>query len=233
MYCPKCGFHNEEGAKLCAGCGCPMPAEPLLFGQPKKGSHWPPVIIMAVMVVLGLIFYFLFPLKDTPQAIPLPTEKNMFEYSSGTITSFDPAQYDGSASLTIPDTVDSLPVVRIGASAFADCDSLEEIILPQHLLEIGNSAFEGCDALRGIYIPATVLRIGSRALAQCSNLEAVYLNGTIETIEADAFADCLSLRFIFFDGTSAQWQELFTGEVMPFTYGICSDGMLQQGPAKP
>ena len=51
-------------------------------------------------------------------------------------------------SITIPDTV-----TEIGFDAFADCESLSEIMLPDGLKYIGWSAFSGCTALTAITIP--------------------------------------------------------------------------------
>lgn len=232
MFCPKCGTPCEDQSQLCATCGNPLSCEPIIFAPPKKGSHIPPVIIMAVMLCIGLVCFFLFP-KGRENTVPDPsTERDPFEYSRGTLQ-FRQEYYTGGASLTVPDAIDNMPVLRLGESCFLDCDTLEEIILPQSLIEIDDSAFADCDALRGIYIPETVFRIGSRAFADCERLEAVYINSTIQTIESDAFMGSDGLQFILYDGTLKQWRSLFPGELPGSVTLYCTDGAYRQGPTRP
>lgn len=233
MFCPKCGTPSDDAATFCGNCGNPLSSEPVVFAAPKKGSHWPPVIIMAVMLCLGLACFFLFPKnRDSNVQQPSSAEGEYLHYSTGTVT-FHAEYYDGGTSLTIPDTFDSMPVMRIGEEGFAGSYMLEEVILPRSLIEIDDSAFAECTALRGIYVPEAVFRIGSHAFADCVSLEAVYIHDSIQTIESDAFTGCDSLRHLFFDGTLAQWKTLFHGELPMSVTLYCSDGAYQQGPSFP
>ena len=231
MFCPKCGTPCGENAQFCTSCAAPLSQEPVTFAQPNKGSHLPPVIIMAVMLCIGLVCFVLFP-KHRGNSAPTATQRHHFECVMGTVT-FSPEYYTGDESLTVPDTMDDMPVLRIGESCFANSDMLEEVILPESIIEIDNSAFEGCASLRGIYIPGSVFRIGSRAFADCTALEAVYINGNIQTIENDAFTGCTELRHIFFNGTLRQWKALYSGELPMSVTLYCSDGTYQQGPVMP
>lgn len=52
---------------------------------------------------------------------------------------------------------------KIGAHAFAGCEALKTIVLPEYLVEIGAGAFAGCEALLEILIPESVKRIGAGA----------------------------------------------------------------------
>lgn len=231
MFCPKCGTPCVDNAQICGNCATPLPLEPVTFAPPRKGSHLPPVIIMAVMLCIGLVCFFLFP-KTRDSDTPGAAQRNYFECSMGTLQ-FYPEYYTGAESLTVPDTMDDMPVLRIGEYGFANSGMLEEIILPESLIEIDNSGFEGCSSLRGIYIPGGVFRVGTRAFADCTALEAVYIHGNIQTIENDAFAGCSALRHIFFDGTLSQWKALYTGELPMSVTLYCSDGTYQQGPVLP
>lgn len=233
MFCPKCGARHDDQSLYCGSCGSALPTAPVVFGEPKKGSHWPPVLIMAAMAVVGLVCFFLFPLGGSDPSPTMPVKDSWCEFYNGALTHFYPDLYNGGKSLTIPETINGQPVLRIGKTSFYDCDTLSEVILPQGLVEIGDSAFENCGALRGIYIPETTARIGSRAFAHCGSLEAVCISDTIESIEADAFTGCDSLHYIIFSGTITQWEAVFRGEVGIFTYVYCSDGVVQQGPAHP
>lgn len=64
-------------------------------------------------------------------------------------------------------------VRSIGARAFASCDSLKSINLPEGLTTIGSHAFDGCAALSGVTIPVTVTSIGDSALAGCTSLQSI------------------------------------------------------------
>ncbi len=232
MFCPKCGSPCDETSQFCGNCAAPLSLEPVVFAAPKKGSHLPPVIIMAVMLCIGLVCFFLFP-KNRSEAIPEATAaRDHFSYSSGTVTFF-PEYYTGGESLTVPDTMNNLPVLRIGENGFSGSDMLEEVILPATIIEIDDCAFVGCTSLRGIYIPRTVFRIGNRAFADCTALEAVYIHSSIQTIENDAFTGCTGLQHILFDGTLGQWKTLYTGELPMSVTLHCSDGTYQQEPAAP
>lgn len=232
MFCQRCGCPCEESAIHCPGCGNPLSHSPVVFTPPKKGSHLPPVIIMAVMLCLGVICFFLFP-KNRNDNLPDPTpQRSHFEFSNGTIQFWED-NYTGGSSLTVPETIDNMPVLRIGECCFLDCDTLEEVILPAGIIEIDDSAFSDCDALRGIYIPGNVFRIGERAFADCEKLEAIYIHDSIQTIEMTAFDGCRNLRHVFFSGSVDQWTLLFQGELPDSVTLYCDDGVFQQFPSRP
>lgn len=254
MFCPKCGSLCDEQNNFCSQCGAPISHAPVVFSlpqipseaecvpqsesvdqpevipTPKKGSHLPPLIIMAVMLCIGLVCFFLFPKDRNEAALDTPVQKDHFEIYSSTLL-FWPEYYTGGASLTVPDILNSMPVLRIGDFAFYDSDMLEEVILPNTVIEICDGAFEECSALRGIYIPGSVYRIGYRAFADCDALEAIYIHNTIQTIEPDAFEGSEAMRHVFFDGTVAQWTDLFRGELPDQVTLYCTDGVFQQHPS--
>ena len=70
-------------------------------------------------------------------------------------------------SITIPESIDSLPVASIGEGAFKD-SSIEKIILPESVTHIDWFAFSGCKRLCEITIPASVTSVGYGAFDNCS-----------------------------------------------------------------
>lgn len=83
--------------------------------------------------------------------------------------------YGQGGEITLPETLDSLPVVSVGLCAFIMRTDLTAVTLPKTLRHIGGSAFEGCSALTSIT-----------------------LNDGLETIEYRAFASCTALREVVF-----------------------------------
>jgi hypothetical protein len=73
-------------------------------------------------------------------------------------------------------------VTGIGDFAFAECDSLTSISLPDEIVQynasdwyftIGDSAFRECRALTSITIPECVTKIGQYAFRGCRSLASV------------------------------------------------------------
>lgn len=59
---------------------------------------------------------------------------------------------DASGDLVIPETYKGLPVAWIGYEAFANCDKLTSVTIPDSVTEIGLRAFSGCDQLKSVTI---------------------------------------------------------------------------------
>lgn len=56
-------------------------------------------------------------------------------------------------------------VTQIGDFAFAGCNGLKKVIVPEGVTEIGMSAFLGCSGLQCVVLPTTVTNIGKYAFA--------------------------------------------------------------------
>lgn len=78
-------------------------------------------------------------------------------------------------SLTIPETIEDLPVTQIATSAFKDKTVFKSMELPNSLTDIGDSAFENCTGLTNITIPDSVTSIGAGAFRGCSGLTSMTL----------------------------------------------------------
>lgn len=66
----------------------------------------------------------------------------------------------------------------IADGAFAACQGLKNIVLPEGLLYIGGDAFAWCDRLQTINIPGTVKSIGESAFLSCDSLKNVFYSET-------------------------------------------------------
>lgn len=67
-------------------------------------------------------------------------------------------------------------VTDIGNYAFAYCDELKEVTIPQGVIYIGTNAFEGCSAATKLIISSSVKTIGANAFSQMTKLQSIEFN---------------------------------------------------------
>lgn len=87
-------------------------------------------------------------------------------------------------------------VTVICANAFASCQNLREIILPEDLLRIEDMAFEQCSNLQSIQLPAKLVNIGYGAFRECTNLTGIVIPAGVTDIGGDVFGYCTNLTEI-------------------------------------
>ncbi len=213
------------------------PMEPVLpQAPPKQGRHRVPLIIMAAMVLVGLLLFFISPIRPSSgpadATAPDVSDTPWFRNEEGTLY-FDPALYTGPAELTVPETVDGQSVVCISEDCFAGNTTLTTVILPDTLEEIGSGAFSGCTAMRGIFIPEGVKLIGSGAFRDCASLEAICISASVEAIGYNAFRGCIRLDYVLYDGTYRDWCDLYSGSIPAGTTVYCTDGTYPHGSKRP
>ena len=102
--------------------------------------------------------------------------------------------YDGDEKdLTIPSEIDGKTVKRIGYGAFAECKSIETLVIPDTIVAIGDYAFSQCSQLSEITIPDSVVALGQYSLAGCSSLTSIEIPNGISSISYATFFDCINL----------------------------------------
>ena len=93
---------------------------------------------------------------------------------------------------------------------------------------IGKEAFAFCDPLTSITIPDSVKRIGWKAFLDCESLEEIIIGNSVKGIGRHAFDGCDSLLSIAYQGTIAQWKTIKLGYFwktpIPTTVLHCTDG---------
>jgi hypothetical protein len=81
----------------------------------------------------------------------------------------------------------------IGYQAFSNCQSLEELIIPESIEEIMPGAFEECINLFQITIPSSITNIEMNLFKNCSHLERITLSDGLKKIGESAFENCIRL----------------------------------------
>ncbi|MBQ4144338.1 MAG: leucine-rich repeat domain-containing protein, partial [Thermoguttaceae bacterium] len=106
-------------------------------------------------------------------------------------------RYTGSAtSVTIPLSIDGLPVTSIGKRAFYECKSLTSVTIPESVTSIGDHAFSWCKSLTSVTIPESVTSIGDSAFSWCGSLTSVTIPDSVTSIGGGPFAACDQLTEI-------------------------------------
>ena len=73
---------------------------------------------------------------------------------------------------------------------FAECSNLEQVELPEGIINVGIADFTSCTSLRSISVPASVKDIEEGAFLDCEALESVTLREGLERIADLAFQNC-------------------------------------------
>ncbi len=90
---------------------------------------------------------------------------------------------------------------KIGAYAFAKCDSLTKVELPESVISIGDYAFEVCKNLKEIEVGENVTSIGEYAFMENFSLQNVTYKGTNEPIMGEGvFESCTALEIVSVTG---------------------------------
>lgn len=91
---------------------------------------------------------------------------------------------EGMNDVSIPNTIDDVPVIGLAQEAFWYCEELVAVDLPDYLEFIGARAFQGCKNLEIAVLPETLVEIGAAAFEGCEKLsdinipkELVYVGG--------------------------------------------------------
>ena len=125
--------------------------------------------------------------------------------NGGTITITGSVGLGG--AVTIPSTINGMPVTRIGSSAFYNNTNLTSVIIPDSVTNIGSSAFFYCSSLASVTIPDSVTSIGNYAFCATS-LTSVSIPDSVTSIGDGAFYDCYGLAAITVDTNNPSFSSL-------------------------
>ena len=122
------------------------------------------------------------------------------------------------AVMTLPTTIEGLPVTNVGQKCFEDCEYIEKLVLPETMEIIQYRAFAGCKNLKEMNIPASLKKILGWSFAHtgltsitfpdtfadldygafygCNNLESVVLSPSVDYLGENTFRMCGKLKSV-------------------------------------
>lgn len=105
--------------------------------------------------------------------------------------------FDGAVStVTVPETIEGVPVTVIASQAFEENSALKKLTLPDTITEIGRYAFWNCQNMVLDKFPSGLKTIGKDAFYRCNQLKDVVLPEGVTAIPDSAFYLCSGLTSI-------------------------------------
>lgn len=101
----------------------------------------------------------------------------------------------GISDVVIPSEYEGLPVIGIRELAFASCNEITSVVIPDSVENIKENAFNGCEQLTSATICGSV---GESAFQGCYALENVTFLSGVEFIGKYAFSGCYALSDVTF-----------------------------------
>ena len=110
-------------------------------------------------------------------------------------------------------------VTAIGSSAFAWCDNLVGVVLPECVSTIGDYAFYWCTGLASLTMSESITFIGDMAFGNCTSLTGIVIPVTLTSIGKYAFSSCSSLSSIKYYGTLEEWEYIIKNIYWDYNIG--------------
>jgi len=147
--------------------------------------------------VATLVFIIFILMIGIAEALPTPDSTTYtldgFLLADDDSNQFTIIGYDGNEkTIRIPSHFEGKPIVAIGNSAFAHCDSFVEVSVPDSVKSIGDQAFIWCKNLKSLSLPEGLEYIGTGAFDYCHELECASLPNSVVSAEP-AFSDCAKM----------------------------------------
>lgn len=120
----------------------------------------------------------------------------------------------------------------IGISAFEGCKSLTTVDIPDSIKAIEQGLFKLCDKLTTVNIPNSVTLINISAFLGCKSLTKVNIPNSVTEIEDFAFKDCDNLKSVHIENPNANISDKAFPEHTKIIYGNKKDNDIEKGGKK-
>jgi hypothetical protein len=102
-----------------------------------------------------------------------------FQYrASATEVTIEDYPLDLGGPITVPSTINGLPVTVIGQRAFFNCQLITSITLPTSIKTLSSDAFSHCSGLSSFTVPSGVTSIHGNIFVGCSNLSLISVSSS-------------------------------------------------------
>lgn len=157
-------------------------------------------ILIPSTFIRAILAAFLFMSVGSAQSIKNGLWTYIIENGGATTTSYD----NGAAgAVTIPSSMDGLPVLKIGESTFSQYNgnintyygnnSITSVTIPPSVTSIGTYAFANCINMTSVTFGNSLTSIGYGSFLLCSGLTSVTIPSSVTSISAYAFDRCSGL----------------------------------------
>lgn len=127
-------------------------------------------------------------MPDNPAAVSVESKTPLY---SGDIVIPTSVTNDGETYSVVALTQSASATTTDGA--FANCNSLQSVTLPETLQSIGNYSFNGCSSLTSLEIPQSVNNFGQGAFQNCTSLASISMPENALSVGANLFSGCAAL----------------------------------------
>ncbi|MGZ0708704.1 leucine-rich repeat domain-containing protein [Coraliomargarita sp. W4R53] len=106
-----------------------------------------------------------------------------FTYTSnGSVITITDYPTSATGVVTVPDTIEGLPVTTIGSSAFKGCESMTSIVIPDSVTAIESQAFANCELLDSVDLGEGVTSLDYQAFGECPALTTIHFPASLTSI---------------------------------------------------
>ena len=126
------------------------------------------------------------------------------------VTSIAPGAFAGCNQLwtvTLPETV-----TEVGEAAFSDCAALVFVTLPEGLTKVGDYAFRNCPMISHFELPEGMVEVSEGMFENCTQMWKISFSSTVRKIGDGAFYNCKALKeFTLPEGLQEIGESAFEG----------------------
>ena len=115
-------------------------------------------------------------------ALPAAVQAQDYTYTTNNNTITITGYAGSGGAVTIPGTINNLPVTSIGDGAFAFNTIITSATIPDSVTSIGEGAFEYSSGLASVTIDANVTSIGNKAFYDCTGLTSITIPNNVTSI---------------------------------------------------
>jgi hypothetical protein len=122
-------------------------------------------------------------------------------------------RYTGNGGVvSIPATIEDMPVLEIGRRAFFQNDSITELFVPSSVTILGNDAFREMSSLTKVTLPNGIKTFPEGVFRNCGNLTTLNLPASLELMELLVFNRSRELTNLIIPDSlsSISFQTVFT-----------------------